>query len=387
MEPGARARRIGALTLAIVLTAAAPSAAQPRIPGREDDGASAVEVEPILPDPATFDPETTTDTEVSRMRLRLAFAEIDARITDRSATDALRWSRSLQATRRAERDTARDAVETVRSILAVTAIDGFVIDTNIAVGEFFLPTLEGETTATLTGETARRLLDNRAAAEQALAEAEASLDEADESVAEARDAKTAALVSLLAAVSATESFELRAAEQRAAADAADAEAEAVSTEVSLRSVAGTLHVNAAIEADVDRLISDARQDGIDLGGGSYRTFEAQIELRLAHCGGPVPPDVVVPGPEALPEEIAAYDAAVAAWTHHVVHEVPAGACSPPTATPGNSEHQLGLAIDFTEGGAILTRSSPGFAWLVEHAEDYGLFNLPSEPWHWSTTGH
>jgi D-alanyl-D-alanine carboxypeptidase len=49
-------------------------------------------------------------------------------------------------------------------------------------------------------------------------------------------------------------------------------------------------------------------------------------------------------------------------------------------------HERGLAIDFTEGGRTLTRSSAGYNWLRAHAASYGFYNLPSEAWHWSTTG-
>ena len=72
---------------------------------------------------------------------------------------------------------------------------------------------------------------------------------------------------------------------------------------------------------------------------------------------------------------------------YALFERPAGECNPPTARPGHSEHELGLAIDFIENGAVLNATSPGFVWLVEHGAEYGLINLPSEPWHWSTTGH
>ena len=78
---------------------------------------------------------------------------------------------------------------------------------------------------------------------------------------------------------------------------------------------------------------------------------------------------------------------MAEYRNYVIYEMPAGACSPPTATPGNSEHQAGVAIDFTQDGQILDSNAELFHWLEEHAEDYGLFNLPSEAWHWSTTGN
>ncbi len=112
-----------------------------------------------------------------------------------------------------------------------------------------------------------------------------------------------------------------------------------------------------------QMIKKAKADGIVLGGWGYRTTERQIELRRQHCGG---------------EGISDIDA---------VYSVPPGACSPPTAKPGTSMHELGLAIDFTHDGAsIATRDSPAFEWLAEHAPSYGLFNLPSEPWHWSVNG-
>jgi peptidoglycan hydrolase CwlO-like protein len=62
-------------------------------------------------------------------------------------------------------------------------------------------------------------------------------------------------------------------------------------------------------------------------------------------------------------------------------------CSVPTARPGSSLHERGLAIDFTSGGqTIQSRSSESFQWLDANAGRYGLHNLPSEAWHWSTTG-
>ena len=49
-------------------------------------------------------------------------------------------------------------------------------------------------------------------------------------------------------------------------------------------------------------------------------------------------------------------------------------------------HERGLAIDFTSGGRTLTRGSAAYAWLAANAGSFGFYNLPSEPWHWSTTG-
>ena len=49
-------------------------------------------------------------------------------------------------------------------------------------------------------------------------------------------------------------------------------------------------------------------------------------------------------------------------------------------------HERGLAIDFTLGGRTLTVTSRGYRWLRSNAASYGLYNLPGEPWHWSTNG-
>ena len=62
-------------------------------------------------------------------------------------------------------------------------------------------------------------------------------------------------------------------------------------------------------------------------------------------------------------------------------------CSPPTARPGTSNHEDGLAIDFScADGQPMTHDSPCYQWLAGNAHNYGLRNLPSEPWHWSVSG-
>ena len=60
----------------------------------------------------------------------------------------------------------------------------------------------------------------------------------------------------------------------------------------------------------------------------------------------------------------------------------AGSCRPPTAKPGQSQHEIGLAIDFSN----CSRSSACFGWLRGNASRFGYYNLPSESWHWSTSG-
>jgi D-alanyl-D-alanine carboxypeptidase len=103
------------------------------------------------------------------------------------------------------------------------------------------------------------------------------------------------------------------------------------------------------------MVDDARKAGISISGGGFRTKQRQIELRKINgC-----PDV---------------------WT------APASSCRVPTAIPGRSLHEIGMAVDITSGGKTLTLKSPAFKWLQVHADEYGFVNLPSEPWHWSITG-
>ncbi|MFC7533261.1 M15 family metallopeptidase [Actinoplanes sp. GCM10030250] len=116
-------------------------------------------------------------------------------------------------------------------------------------------------------------------------------------------------------------------------------------------------VNKIVAFPFQRMLDDAAKAGVPLSGGGFRTKEQQIALRKSNgC-----PDV---------------------WT------APSSSCRVPTAIPGRSLHELGLAIDITSGGkTVNSRKSPAFKWLAANAGKYGLVNLPSEPWHWSITGH
>ncbi|HVM08508.1 MAG TPA: M15 family metallopeptidase [Acidimicrobiales bacterium] len=122
---------------------------------------------------------------------------------------------------------------------------------------------------------------------------------------------------------------------------------------------GGITVSVAIAPQLQALLDAAAAAGFNLGGGGFRDPSAQIALRVLHCG---PTD---------------YD----------IYEKPAGECVPPTARPGMSMHEHGLAIDFTVNGrALVSESDPAFQWLAANAATYGFYNLPGEPWHWSTTG-
>jgi len=125
-------------------------------------------------------------------------------------------------------------------------------------------------------------------------------------------------------------------------------------------VGGSITVAGSISGNVQALLNDAAADGVMLCGGGYRDPQEQIQLRMAHCG----------------------------TSNYAIYEMPASQCSPPTAIPGTSMHEQGLAIDFTcNGGGTVSTGDECWDWLQANAVGYGLYNLPSEPWHWSTNGN
>lgn len=127
---------------------------------------------------------------------------------------------------------------------------------------------------------------------------------------------------------------------------------------------GGITVARELAPSLRALLAAARADGIELSGWGWRSPQRQIELRRINgC-----PDV---------------------------HSSPASSCRVPTARPGQSQHESGLAVDFTWQGETLCYPlraaqcrgrNPAFDWLDENAHRYGLQVLSSEAWHWSTTG-
>ena len=124
----------------------------------------------------------------------------------------------------------------------------------------------------------------------------------------------------------------------------------------------TTHGITVADSIVDQLramLDAATADGMRFTGSGYRGYDTQVALRRQNCGP----------------------------TSYDIYYRPSSECSPPTARPGYSMHEQGLAIDFAEGGNALTsHDDPGYKWLAAHAATYGFKNLESEPWHWSTTG-
>ena len=122
---------------------------------------------------------------------------------------------------------------------------------------------------------------------------------------------------------------------------------------------GGIRIHQSMAGNLQSLLAAASAAGINFGGGGYRDPAGQIAVRRNNCGS----------------------------SSYAVYEMPASSCSPPTARPGTSMHERGLAVDFTQGGSTLSRGSSGFAWMRANASSYGFFNLPSEPWHWSSNGN
>lgn len=122
---------------------------------------------------------------------------------------------------------------------------------------------------------------------------------------------------------------------------------------------GTIEVAGDIKTHVGRLLADAYEDGISLCGYGYRDPQKQIEVRRANCG----------------------------TSNYAIYQAPSSYCSPPTARPGTSMHEQGLAIDFTRNGQTVSSGSAASDWLRANASNYGLYNLPGEAWHYSVDGN
>jgi hypothetical protein len=102
---------------------------------------------------------------------------------------------------------------------------------------------------------------------------------------------------------------------------------------------GKLVVNSRISAVIIRMVRDARAAGVSVSASSgFRTMAYQQCLAGGGCGV---------GGQA--------------------------------AKPGWSNHQMGLAVDWTQ---------PMYNWMAKNGSKYGFYaKVPGEPWHWSPNGH
>lgn len=125
--------------------------------------------------------------------------------------------------------------------------------------------------------------------------------------------------------------------------------------VSLCFVAGD-SINCQIAEQVRSMVAAAAADGVGIAINSgYRDPAQQIALRRQNCGS----------------------------SEDAIYEMPSSQCSPPTARPGTSNHELGLAMDLDN---CRSRGTACYRWMAANASRFGFANLPAEPWHWSVDG-
>jgi hypothetical protein len=213
-------------------------------------------------------------------------------------------------------------------------------------------------------QQARFVLEVERRLDQRLSEAEALADLDPELAAQilAREAELASVVQQVQAEAQREYAQQMA--EQAAQQAAQAAASGIQDPPGgLATVScpggGSITIAGDIRAPVQRLVDDAAADGVPICGNGYRDPQDQINLRRQHCGS----------------------------SYYAIYQAPSSSCSPPTAKPGSSLHEQGLAIDFTcGGGGTVGYGDECYYWLQSNSEEYGLYNLPSEPWHYSVNG-
>lgn len=121
-------------------------------------------------------------------------------------------------------------------------------------------------------------------------------------------------------------------------------------------------VNASWSNNMSQMIDAAKKDGVNLAGGGFRTAAEQIRLRSVNgC-----PDIYTASPSS---------------------------CRVPTAIPGTSNHELGLAIDYSTitsqcfgKGATTCVGNQSYDWLTRRAAEFKVKKLRTEAWHWSVDG-
>jgi LPXTG-site transpeptidase (sortase) family protein len=117
-----------------------------------------------------------------------------------------------------------------------------------------------------------------------------------------------------------------------------------------------ISVSSAIAPRLRSLLDAAKADGFtNISGSGYRSPTTQIAFRKAHCG----------------------------TTDFDIYLKPSSQCKPPTMRPGTSDHERGVAVDFSHNGQIVKADEPFARWLTKRAADYGFSGVADEPWHWS----
>jgi hypothetical protein len=118
-------------------------------------------------------------------------------------------------------------------------------------------------------------------------------------------------------------------------------------------------VNVSIAKKTIDMVRAAQSAGVTLTGGGYRTFDEQVALR---------------GENGCPD----------------TYTSSASTCDTPTARPGESNHEEGIAIDFDgidkKGRNCTNPGNKYWDWLKTNASRYGFTQLSNECWHWSVGG-
>lgn len=307
--------------------------------------------------------EAAAVADIEAMQERLRQVAVDAYINAGNLSDAtavLRTAdigdamqrRSLVALRAGQFQEVLTELQTLREDLAAARADAEAA-TEAAVAHRAEADRRLQEVTTARNQQASVAVEVESRIDAALAEA-AALESLDAELSRRIAAEQAAIAARAAAAAAAE----RARAGARGAGRSTGTVTRVSGNVSLTTVRG-ITVATSIADQLERLLAAAEADGIVFGGGGYRSSDSQVALRRAHCGS----------------------------SDYAVYDMPPSQCSPPTARPGQSMHERGLAIDFTYNGRVISsRSNPGYQWLSRNAGSYGLYNLPSEPWHWSTNG-
>jgi len=121
---------------------------------------------------------------------------------------------------------------------------------------------------------------------------------------------------------------------------------------------GSCKVSTRIGSQFANMMNAAAAAGRRMGcASSFRDPADQIRLRKQNCG----------------------------TSNYDIYQKPSSQCNPPTAIPGTSQHEKGLAVDLNCNGGSFGGTSC-FSWMQSNARTYGFYNYAPEPWHWSTTG-
>ena len=123
---------------------------------------------------------------------------------------------------------------------------------------------------------------------------------------------------------------------------------------------GVVQVAGDISATIERLLADAAEAGYPMCGYGYRDPAEQIavrtlQLRHVHL-------------RHLPGAVVGLLAA-----HRPTGHVDARA---------GPRHRLHVG-----SGGTIGSGSGGYRWLKNNGANYGMYNLPGEPWHWSVDGN